>query len=136
LERFKSLKSGPWPGYTGKLIGGVQIPARGITGGKGEVRGKVQELTAVTGWPVLGKRGTDASFRHRTGAGGGGPRDDVGVPVAGVLEGGGEVARELLRDDVVLMVCLARAEAVDRRDDGEAEQRRELELTGAVVRVI
>jgi hypothetical protein len=34
---------------------------------------------------------------------------DVGVLVAGVLEGGGEVARELLRDDVVLMVHLAGA---------------------------
>jgi hypothetical protein len=30
-------------------IGGIQILARGLTGGEGEVRGKVQELTAVTG---------------------------------------------------------------------------------------
>jgi hypothetical protein len=30
--------------------------------------------------------------------------------VAGVLEGGGEVARKLPRGDVVLVVCLVRAE--------------------------
>jgi hypothetical protein len=41
--------------------------------------------------------------------GGGGPRDGVGVPVAGVPEGGGEVVGELPRDDVVLMVHLAGA---------------------------
>jgi hypothetical protein len=41
--------------------------------------------------------------------GGGGSRDGVGVPVAGGQESGGEVARKLPRDDVVLMVCLAGA---------------------------
>jgi hypothetical protein len=30
-------------------IGGDQIPARGLTGGEGQVGEKVQELTAVTG---------------------------------------------------------------------------------------
>jgi hypothetical protein len=58
---------------------------------------------------VLGKRGTEAAYRRRTGASGGAPRGGVGVLVAGVPEGGGEVARELLRDDVVLMVHLAGA---------------------------
>jgi hypothetical protein len=58
---------------------------------------------------VLGKRGTEAVYRRRTGAGGGASRGGVGVPVAGVPEGGGEVAGKLLRDDVVLMVCLAGA---------------------------
>jgi hypothetical protein len=58
---------------------------------------------------VLGKSGTEVAYRRRTGAGGGGPRDGVGVPVAGVLEGGGEVVGELPRDDVVLMVHLAGA---------------------------
>jgi hypothetical protein len=58
---------------------------------------------------VLGKRGAEVAYRRRTRAGGGAPRGGVGVPVAGVPEGGGEVARELLRDDVVLMVCLAGA---------------------------
>jgi hypothetical protein len=48
--------------------------------------------------------------RRRTGAGGGAPRDDDGVPVAGVQESGGEVARKLPRDDVVLVVCSAGAE--------------------------
>jgi hypothetical protein len=36
-------------------IGGVQILARGLTGGEGEVRGKVQELTAVTGVAGVGE---------------------------------------------------------------------------------
>jgi hypothetical protein len=58
---------------------------------------------------VLGKRGTEAAYRRRTGAGGGAPRDVNGVPVAGGQESSGEVARELLHDDVVLMVCLAGA---------------------------
>jgi hypothetical protein len=58
---------------------------------------------------VLGKIRAEAAGRQRTETGGGAPRGDVGVPVAGVPEGGGEVARELLRDDVVLMVHLARA---------------------------
>jgi hypothetical protein len=56
---------------------------------------------------VLGKRGTEAAVRRRTGVGGGAPRDGDGVPVAGGLESGGEVARKLPRDDVVLMVYLA-----------------------------
>jgi hypothetical protein len=56
---------------------------------------------------VLGKRGTEAAYRWRTEAGGGAPRDGDGVPVARVLEGGGELARQLLPDDVVLVVCLA-----------------------------
>jgi hypothetical protein len=57
---------------------------------------------------VLGKRGTEAAYRRRTEAGGGASRDGDGVPIAGVSEGGREVARQLLRDDVVLVVCLAR----------------------------
>jgi hypothetical protein len=36
-------------------IGGDQIPVRGLTGGEGEVRGKVQELTAVTGVAGVGE---------------------------------------------------------------------------------
>jgi hypothetical protein len=61
------------------------------------------------GWPGLRQRGAVAAYRRRTGTGGGGPRDVVGVPVAGGQEGSGEVVRELPRDDVVLTVCLARA---------------------------
>jgi hypothetical protein len=60
-------------------------------------------------WKDSNKRGAEAAYRRRTGAGGGAPRGGVGVPVAGVPEGGREVARELLRDDVVLLVCLAGA---------------------------
>jgi hypothetical protein len=80
------------------------------------VQEKVQELTVVTGWPVLRKRGAETAGRRRTGAGGGAPRDDDGVPMAGVPENGGEVARKLPRDDVVLVVCLAGAER--RRSGG------------------
>jgi hypothetical protein len=58
---------------------------------------------------VLGKRGTEAAGRRRTGAGGGAPRGGDGILVAGGQEGSGEVARKLPRDDVVLMVCLAGA---------------------------
>jgi hypothetical protein len=58
---------------------------------------------------VLGKRGAESAGRRRTEAGGGAPRDVDGVPVAGGQESGGEVAGELLRDDVVLVVCLAGA---------------------------
>jgi hypothetical protein len=42
--------------------------------------------------------------------GGGAPRGGDGVPVAGVPEGGGELARKLPRGDLVLVVCLAGAE--------------------------
>jgi hypothetical protein len=36
-------------------IDGDQILARGLTGGEGRVRGKVQELTAVTGVAGVGE---------------------------------------------------------------------------------
>jgi hypothetical protein len=75
---------------------------------------------------VLGKRGTEGVYRRRTGAGGSAPRDVDGVSVAGGQESGGEVARELLCDDVVLMVCLAGAKrrwidgTTARPSDGES----------------
>jgi hypothetical protein len=37
------------PGFIGKPIDDDQIPARGLTGGKGKVGEMIQELTAVTG---------------------------------------------------------------------------------------
>jgi hypothetical protein len=46
---------GPWPSYTGKLIGADQIPARGLTGGEGKVRGNVQGLTTVMGVAGVGE---------------------------------------------------------------------------------
>jgi hypothetical protein len=58
---------------------------------------------------VLRKRRAKAVVRQRTETGGGGPRDVDGVPVAGGQESGEEVAGKLLRDDVVLVVCLAGA---------------------------
>jgi hypothetical protein len=67
---------------------------------------------------VLGKRGAEAVSRRRTGAGGGTPRDDGGVPVVEEPEAGGEVARKLPRGDVVLVVCLAGAKR--RRGVGTA----------------
>jgi hypothetical protein len=65
---------------------------------------------------VLGKRGTEAAYRRRTGAGDGAPRNGGGVPVAGGQESDGEVARQLPCDDVVLIVCLFGAER--RRSGG------------------
>jgi hypothetical protein len=59
---------------------------------------------------VLRKRGAETAGQRRTGVGGRAPRDDDGVPVAGVLEDGREVARKLPRDDVVLVVCLVGTE--------------------------
>jgi hypothetical protein len=56
---------------------------------------------------VLGKRRTEAAGRRRTETGGGGPRDGDVIPVVGGQESSGEVAGKLLRDDVVLVVCLA-----------------------------
>jgi hypothetical protein len=91
-------------------IGGDRIPVRGLTGGEGQVGKKVQEPTAVTGVAGVGKRGTEAAVRRRAGAGSGAPRGSDDVPVAGGQESGGEVARKLPRDDVVLMVYLAGAE--------------------------
>jgi hypothetical protein len=37
---------------------------RGLIGGEGKVGEKVLELTAVMGWSVLGKRGTEAACRR------------------------------------------------------------------------
>jgi hypothetical protein len=109
LESFESLQLGPWPGYTGKLIGVDQILARGLTSGEGKVRRNVEELTAVMGVVGVGEERdcADISTANR-----GGRRSSEerrwcsGGRSAG---GGGEVARELPRDDVVLMVCLAGA---------------------------
>jgi hypothetical protein len=55
---------------------------------------------------VLGKREAEVAYRRRTGAGGGALRDGDGVPMARGQESGREVARQLLCDDVVLVVCL------------------------------
>jgi hypothetical protein len=70
---------------------------------------KFRDSRRSWGWLVLGKRRAEAAYRRQTRAGGRGPRDVIGVSVTGVPEGGGKVARELPRDDVVLMVCLAGA---------------------------
>jgi hypothetical protein len=88
------------------------------------------------GWPVLGKRGTEAAYRRRIGSGGGASRGGDGVPVAGVQVGGGEVVRKLPQGDVVLVVCLAGAKrqwvvrTTARSSSGGSSS------TGAVVRSI
>jgi hypothetical protein len=87
------LQLDPWPGYTGKLIGADQIPVRGLTGGEGQVGEKVQGLTAVTGVAGVGEEKGRAAGRRRTETGGGASRGGVGVSVAEVPEGGGEVAK-------------------------------------------
>jgi hypothetical protein len=52
---------GPWLGFTQKLIDGDQIPVRWLTGGKGKVGEKVQELMAVTRRPKSRKEGAEAA---------------------------------------------------------------------------
>jgi hypothetical protein len=116
LECFESLQLDPWPGYTGMPISGDQIPVRGLTGGEGKWGKRFRSSRRSRGWPGLGKRRAEAPSRRRTGAGGGAPRDDDGVSVAGGHESGGEVARQLPCDDVVLVVCLVGAER--RRGSG------------------
>jgi hypothetical protein len=58
---LKSLQLGPWPGFTEKPIGDDQIPARGLTGGDGEVGEKVQELTVITGVAGVEEERCDSS---------------------------------------------------------------------------
>jgi hypothetical protein len=85
-------------------------------GGSPAARGKwgkrFRSSRRSRGWPALRKGGAEAAYRQRTGADGGAPRGGDGVPVAGVPEGGGEVARKLPWGDVVLVGCLA---GVERR---------------------
>jgi hypothetical protein len=64
------------------------------------------------GWPGLRQRGAVAAYRQRSRGGSGAPREVDGVPVVGVPEGGGGVARKLLRDDVVLLVLLVGVEGL------------------------
>jgi hypothetical protein len=118
LERFESLKLGPWPAYTGIPIGGDQIPVGGSPVVRGRWGKKFRGSRRSQGWSVLGKRGAVAACRRRTRAGGGAPRGGDGVPMAGVPEGGGKVARKLPRGDMVLVVCLAGAKR--RRGGGMA----------------
>jgi hypothetical protein len=79
-------------------------------------RGKCGEMLSNSrrswGWPGLRQRGAVAACRRRSRAGGGALRGIDGVPVARVLEGGGGVARKLLRDDVVLLVLLVGVEGL------------------------
>jgi hypothetical protein len=56
LKSFESLQLGPWPGYTENPIDDDRIPVRGLTGGEGEMGGKVQELTVVTGVVGVGEQ--------------------------------------------------------------------------------
>jgi hypothetical protein len=53
-----------------------------------------------------------AAYRRQSQAGGGAPREVDGIPVVGVPEGGGGVARKVLRDDVVLLVLLVGVEGL------------------------
>jgi hypothetical protein len=73
------------------------------------VRGKDQRLTAVTG--VVGaEAGKSCSSVTVANRGGRWSSEGVnGVPVARVPEGGGEVVKKLLCDDVVLTGCSAEA---------------------------
>jgi hypothetical protein len=79
---------------------------------------------------VSRKRGAVAAYRWRSRAGGGAPKEVDGVPVVGVPEDGGGVARKLLRDDVVLLVLLVglRSSIAPSQQRGRAAA--ELELAG------
>jgi hypothetical protein len=111
-------QKGPWKDLNlcnwvlGRATQGCRLVASKFQrGGSPVVRGKWgKRFRKSRGWPVLGKRGAEAASQRRTGAGGGTPRGGDGIPVAGGQESGGEVARQLPRDDVVLVVCLAGAE--------------------------
>jgi hypothetical protein len=59
---------------------------------------------------MLRKGGAEAAYQRRTGADDRAPRGSDGVSVAGVPEGGGEVARKLPWGDVVLVGCLVGVE--------------------------
>jgi hypothetical protein len=97
---------------------------RRITGGKGEVGEKIQKLMVGSGMAKIEEErcGDGGSTKDRASAvrfrGGG------GVLVARVQEGGEEVARKLLRIDVVLGASSVRAErGAERRDNGEVKRR-------------
>jgi hypothetical protein len=64
------------------------------------------------GWPGLRQRGAVTAYRRRSRADGGAPREVDSVPVVGVPEGSGGVARKLLRDDVVLLMLLVGVEGL------------------------
>jgi hypothetical protein len=82
---------------------------RRLTGGKGEVGKKVQELTTVLGVAGIqeGRCRDDGSTEDRAGMVG--SRGGGGVAAAGVQKGNGKGARKLLRVDVVLVVSSVRA---------------------------
>jgi hypothetical protein len=79
------------------------------TGGEGKVGENIQELTASLGVTGIeeGNCGGSGSTEDRAGAAG--SQGSGGVPVAGVQEGGEEVARKLPHIDVVLVVSSVRA---------------------------
>jgi hypothetical protein len=84
---------------------------------------------------MLGKRGTVAAVRWRTGADGGAPRGGDGVPVVGGQESSGEIARKLPRGGVVLVVCLAEVRgsgSSGRRRGGAAAEARAHRRSGPV----
>jgi hypothetical protein len=83
---------------------------RRFTGGEGEVGEKVQELMAGSGVVGIeeGRCGDGGSTDDRAGAAR--FRGGSSVPAVGVQEGSEEVARKLLRKDVVLVVSSVRVE--------------------------
>jgi hypothetical protein len=80
-----------------------------LTGGEGEVGEKVQELTADSGMAGIeaGRCRDGGSMEDQAGAAR--FQGSGGVPTVRVQNGGEEVARKLLRVDVVLVVSSVRA---------------------------
>jgi hypothetical protein len=88
---------GPWLGFTEKPIDGDQFPVRGLTGDKGKVGEKVQELMAGSGVAGI-KAGR---------CGDGGSTDDRAGAVRSRGGGSGELGEG--------------QEGVERQDDGEQD---------------
>jgi hypothetical protein len=111
--------------------GGDEIPARRITDGEGKVGEKVQELTAGSGAAGVEEGRCRDGDSTENGASAVRSQGGGGVPVAGVQEGGKEVARKLSRIDVVLVVSSVRAKrgsssgkTVRLSDGGEEDRQR------------
>jgi hypothetical protein len=92
---------------TGEQIDDDQIRRGGSSAARGKWGKMTRDSRRSWGWSGLRQGGAEVAYRRRTEAAGRAPRRVDGIPVARVPEGGEEVARKLLRVDVLLLVPLA-----------------------------